>query len=197
MSEKLSQSPNRYRLYGPGEIEPVEAWSVPETAAKFFQWASGRLNTQPPIPLERFDALLKLDRDDGISTYFAVHEKFYTNMESLNKAVYLIDLLPTNDKAGTGEFYRAANDPEAKPTAWLSYTVEEYSGRGYGAQRYLAMNAAAQLLFDTPLHTDYAMVPTANRIMEQLVEEGLAERLNPAGDAPEWTMQYKYRFKTS
>src|SRR6266404_4546038 len=132
--------PNQYRQYLDTELVPVGADEVPVAAADFFVWASGKLTQSPELDIRQFDKLFRLDRDDGVNTLFAVHDKYYDHIETTDRAVYLVDLLPNGEKLGHGELFYQLDNDEAEPIVMMSKTEDEYIRRGYGTNRLLAMN---------------------------------------------------------
>lgn len=118
-----------------------------------------------------------------------------------SRAIFMVDSLPSGEIPGYGEVSMSLESTRIyaknKPLVLNIETYRAHQQQGYGHRRYLAMNAAALLIFGHPLHSREASplrTDFATRRWEALVRQGLAESYEETRDFDGQQIQ-RYRFK--
>jgi hypothetical protein len=189
--------PNLYSAEMVADITPAE---IPAIAAEFFVHRSNVLTLQPALKIDEFDRLMKVETEDGITTFFAQHDKYYDRIEKTDRVIYGVDVNQQAEKLGHSEILFALTDESDyflnKPFVFMTNTAEQYRRQGLAVRRLLAMNAVALNVFGLPLHSDTLRTDAATNTWEHLLKLGLVEEYHQASSTPNRPPLSRYRFKS-
>lgn len=124
-----------------------------------------------------------------------------TKGRNTDRTIFMVDSLVDDEVAGFGavSLCLTSTNPYSvqKPIVLAVETSSRFLRQGYGHRRYLAMNAAAHLVFGYPLHSrennQAFRSEYATRRWEALVRIGLAESYEEISESTGVVLQ-RYRF---
>jgi hypothetical protein len=163
------------------DIYPVHLISksdVPKEAEELFKTYGSISTMEPDISLSEFDHFFRIE-SANVTSYVAEHEK-HLAIGTMERTSYIVDVDHGSPKVlGVGEM-RLETQERVSMSYTRTYsgyreTTENYQRKGYGLRRLRALNLAAHILYELPLHSDTNMAPASIRLWRHLVENNLAE----------------------
>lgn len=171
-----------HRHFPSGRVGTYPLDQVPTPALEKFEGYSRRFIEKSEYFPGNFDAVFRVNHEDGTNTYVAKQEKSYKERNKLiaEDSTYLIDLDQSGVIVGWGEIRKSLTDQgdyfKDKPFVGYTYTETEHRGKGLGQRRIIMMNAISQMLYHFPLNSDTTLSSDAARVWEGLVATGKAKR---------------------
>ena len=169
----------------PEDFSDIDPSAAPILAADFLVSRARELGHHVE-DMADFDRLMRLEFP-SYAIYAALADRTYSvsaTQINTSRTIHLVDYLPTPDLVGSGEVGMTIAGNSSHSHSYLHdgplvlNTESLVRRKGYGRNRYLAMNAASLLIFGQPLHSRDSgphRTVLAERRWEAFVREGLAE----------------------
>ena len=159
-------------------LERINPQDVPAEAGYRFLLQSG-------VILPRFEQLMRIPTNDGVTSYAAQIHAREQQGEDIHSNTFVVDVDDKGgelgfghmlfNEGGSGDYLPFLDD---KPFVAYTETGKDYQHRGLGTRRLHIMNLLAHELHNRPLNSDHEadIKSDARRLWQRLVREELAER---------------------
>lgn len=178
-----------FRDYCGGEIALVNSSDVPMSVIEKFEWYSQDGLAGDECDKGNFDTFFRVEFDN-YTTYIALQKNKSAAVSDLpvQSALYIYEADNESGlEIGSGEIVLSGSLDLDVP--YVGYTKTNgafpdepnFTKKGFGRKRLFTMNAMTQMLKYGSLKSSDLMEPNAESLWENLVSDGIAEKVNDAG----------------
>jgi len=166
--------------YPRGTIRFSNLNEIPAEAMKLFEGYSRRFINPNTYSDRNFDNSFTIIHDAGYITHVVSQEKKYDTSKTVEKLLYVYDMMLDHTKIGHGEIRFDYNSKSrffaSRPFVGFSSTEENFREEGFGTNRLRFMNALSYMFFNLPLNSDSTITGSAEKCWEKLVLNNEAKR---------------------